>query len=116
MIALTSLAHSCHRQGRLQEAEQLCRRALKTQIRYLDTSHEIVPVTTFALGMILEDLGKTDEAINTLIDAIQGLERAGRSQRDMLLMAYRALISACEKNGSRDSPLFSCLYSTTLYH
>jgi tetratricopeptide (TPR) repeat protein len=104
LVGRTSLAHFLHRQGRLQEAEILCRKALRMQIRYLDNCHELVPITTFCLGMILQDQGKTDQAISTLIDAIQDFERFAVSQRDLLLRAYRALDSAYRsKNMSREA-------------
>jgi hypothetical protein len=54
--------------------------------------------------MILQDQGKTDQAISTLIDAIQDFERFAVSQRDLLLRAYRALDSAYRsKNMSREA-------------
>jgi tetratricopeptide (TPR) repeat protein len=103
-VVLTSLAHLCHGQRRLQEADILCGEALRLQIRYLDTSHELVPMTMFCLGIILQDQGKMDQAIRTLICAIQGLERFPVSQRDLLLRAYRALGRACKSsNRSREA-------------
>jgi tetratricopeptide (TPR) repeat protein len=104
LVALTSLAHFFNRQGRRQLAETLAREALRRQIKFLGTDHELVPMTTFCLGMILRDQRKTYQAIERFIDAIQGLERFAASQRDLLLSAYHALSSSYRsKNMSQEA-------------